>query len=46
MKLESIKPWIENRITELIEMEDELVNNLAVSYLEEQQEQGKALCPK
>jgi len=44
--LESVKPWIDNRITELIEMEDELVTNLAVSYLEEQQEHGKALDPR
>jgi len=41
-----MKPWIDNRITELIEMEDEVVNNLVISYLEEQQEQGKNLCPK
>jgi hypothetical protein len=27
-------------------MEDELVTNLAVSYLEEQQEHGKALDPR
>lgn len=46
VNLESLKDWMDQRITELMQMEDELVTNLAVSYLEEKQEDNKAICPK
>lgn len=46
MNKESIRPWIENRVNELMEVEDELVPDLVISYLEEQQEQGQSICPK
>jgi len=29
-----------------MEVEDDLIPDLVISYLEEQQEQGKSLCPK
>jgi hypothetical protein len=44
--MDSVKPWIESRITQLVEMDDEFLINLAISYLEEKQEEGQALCPK
>ncbi|CAI2376831.1 unnamed protein product [Moneuplotes crassus] len=43
---DSIRPWIETRVNELMDVEDELIPDLVISYLEEQQEQGQSLCPK
>lgn len=44
MELNSIKPWIQKKITEILGFEDEVVINLAISELESKEETGP--CPK
>lgn len=41
-----IKIWIERRITELMGYEDDVVINMAISYLEEPSGHDKKLDPK
>ena len=45
VQLDLIKIWIERRIEELINDEDEILNNYAISLIEDAKDRKEDLCP-